>query len=171
MATDFDLRVQLMDGHGVVTSLAFRLEQVPGVDDAAAFAVALQSADNILDALKAITDASVSDVSISMPWLTQEESTIPDASVDVAVEAAILVYINATGTPPKYGTLRVPAPIAALFEADGETVDRSNAALQTFIDNLVAAGVTISDGEEINTDLGVNGMARGYYRTRARSSR
>lgn len=75
-------------------------------------------------------------------------------------DKAAFVFDTATGAIHR---LSIPAPKAAIFQADGETIDYGNAAVAAFVGAYVANAVT-RDGAHITESIGGG-------RTRARTRR
>lgn len=128
------------------------------------YAAVLNAANQIRGALVDITDANVAKETVT--GVVSEDNNLP-ADADTTDEAAIVVHLNVANTAEKLHTLRVPAPIDALFQPGGETVDLTNADLVQYIQQ-VAQHAYVSDGEQIQTGSGTDGMKRGYWRSRAK---
>ena len=151
-------------GHGArdKTTLNFQLDTAaaPLADHTAA----RNAANQIRGALVDITDAFV--VQEKVTDLFFEDNQRPPDNVDVYEEAAISCYLNPPTEAEKLHTLRIPAPIDALFLTDGETVDVTNALLIQYVQQ-VAQHAFVSDEEQIDTTAD-NGIKYGYKRTKAR---
>lgn len=124
------------------------------------------AASQIGGALANITDAIMTKQSLTY---TMDASTImPPVAVDCMDEAVVMCYLNDSNSLPEYYSLRIPAPKAALFMADGETVDVVEPLLIQYVQQL-AQHAYVSDYEQIDTNTGSDGMARGHRRSRAKS--
>jgi len=131
----------------------------------AAYAGALIDLDSIRGSLVDITKAFVKEVSLTE--VIETDGTFPaDSSADTFEEAAVSTYLNDPADAEKLHTVRVPAPIDALFLSDNSTVQTSNALLIQYIQQL-NEHATLSDGEVINVTTD-NGIKSGYKRSRAR---
>ena len=144
------------------TTLTFQLDTIG--DPLADHVAAQNAAAQIRGALLDVTDALP--VQEKLTDLFFEDNTRPPADVDVYEEAAISCYLNPPNAAEKLHTLRIPAPIDALFMADGETVDASNSLLIQYVQQ-VAQHAYVSDEEKIDTTAD-NGIKYGYKRTKAR---
>jgi len=150
--------ITLVDEHGLKTLLRFMIpnEVFTPYDSAKA------DLDAIVAALDPLTDANIAQVSLTQ--LLDADEGLGAANSDVSDEAAIVTFINATGTQAKYHTVRIPAPVDALFTTgDLTVVDETHAGLIAYIGEL-ADRVEVSDGEQIN-DLIQNGIAYGFWRS------
>ena len=96
-----------------------------------------------------------------------DNATLGADGSDVSNEAVLEVFINPTGQLEKVTKIRIPSPLESLFELDKKTVDLENADLADYVDE-VDAGVFLSDGEQINDALGVNGVKKGYWVSKSR---
>lgn len=143
------------------TTLTFNLDDFPEPVD---FATVLSAADQIRGALVDITDANVKGESVT--GVVSEDNQLP-ADADTTDEAVISVHLNAPTEAEKLASLRIPAPIDAIFQADGITVDVTNALLQQYVQQ-VAQHATVSDGEKIDTTSGTAGISAGYWRSKAK---
>lgn len=128
------------------------------------YAAAISAANQIRGALVDVTDAFVSREVLSE--LISEDGQRPAAGVNTFVEAAVSVFLNEPTDAVKLATLRIPAPAAALFLADGETVNIGNALLVQLVQQI-SQHAFISDGEAVVTDV-QDGISGGYKRTRAK---
>lgn len=130
-------------------------------------AAALNAANQIRGALVDITDAFVASESLTL--VVSEDNQVP-ADADVTDIANITVHLNAPTEAQKLHNLPVPAPIDALFLADGVTVDTSNALLIQYVQQI-AQHAFVSDGEQVNTASGSNGISGGYWSSEKRTSK
>lgn len=168
MASRFRYSITLIDSKALKTTLNF-VGDFSGIDAADEFSIAAGAGAQIVTDLLAISDANL--YSDSMTLLVGGGSALP-ADADITDEAAVVCFLTAAGVAPEYHTLRVPAPISALFESDLVTVDETNAALQAYVDNFDGTDVEymVSDGEYIDTS-NENGISHGFWRSKAKSSR
>jgi len=150
--------VTLADEKGLKTVMRYFIPNEPLTP----YDSAKASLDAIVAELDPITDATIAQVTLTQ--LTEADDALGAPNSDVSDEAAIVVYINETGTLPKYHTIRVPAPVDGIFEADLITVDRDDADLVAYVAAL-AEHTEVSDGEQINTALGEDGMKSGEWRS------
>lgn len=125
---------------------------------------ARDAANQIRGSLVDVTDAFV--VQEKVTDIFFEDNQRPPDNVDVYEEAAISVYLNPPTEAEKLHTLRIPAPIDALFLSDGETVDTANGLLIQYVQQI-AQHAYVSDEEKIDTTAD-NGIKYGYKRTKAR---
>ena len=166
MALSWNYTVTLIDEQGLKTSLSFDMGTTPGADIGIEGGDQMADAQAIRDALVVITTANVFSHRLSFTNDALEDATLP-AEAEVPEEAAVAVHLAAAPDPEKLAYIRVPAPVDALFLADGQTVDTNNVDLQAY----VAALPEISDGEPIVTARGSGGIKKGHLRFRARSTR
>jgi len=153
-------------GHGThdKTTLTFELDAPEA--GAIGYASAITAAGQIKGALVDITDAFVTKETVSE--VIFEDNQRPADDVDCYEEAALVCYLNAPTDAEKLHVLRVPAPIDAMFMADGETVDTSNALVLQFVQQ-VGDHAFVSDHEQIDYSAGNDGgLKKGYKRTRAK---
>lgn len=165
MADDyFRYSMTLVDQRAHKTTLNFNMFY-NGATSSENFDSATSDAAAIKAAFLAISDALVSNEVLGYQL---GGSTALPVTADITDEAAVVCFLSEAAEVPKYHTLRVPAPISALFEADEKTVDETNAALITYVaavgEQVGGIGVIVSDGEQINTDL-ENGISHGFWRS------
>lgn len=142
------------------TSLIFSL----GDFDPVVWADVLNAANQIRGSLVAITDANVAGEFIT--GTVSEDNQLP-AGADTTDELVIITHLNAPATAEKLHALRVPAPVDTVWNPDLQTLDMANADVVQFVQQI-SQHAEVSDGETINTSSGVNGMKRGYFRSRAK---
>ena len=154
-------------GHGQrdKTSMTFQLDTV--ATPLADYVGARTAATQIRGALVDITDAFVTKETVSEVFF--EDNQRPPDNVDVYEEAAVACYLNDPTEAEKLHTIRIPAPVDALFTVDGETVDVSNAQLIQYVQQLQQHAY-VSDEEQINVSAD-NGIKYGYKRTKAKRFR
>lgn len=167
MASTYEAAITLVDTKNLKTTLRWK-GIFSGVDAAAEFASATAAIAALQSALEAVTDANVYKTTLTL--LVDGGTALP-ADADITDEAAVVCFLTAAGVAPEYHVLRIPAPISALFESDGVTVDETNAALQSYVDEFDQpdVGFQVSDGEYIDT-TNENGISHGYWRSRAKST-
>lgn len=144
------------------TTLTFDLGDFP---EPVVFADVGNAANQIRGALVDISDANVSKETLT--GVVSEDNQLP-ADADTTDEAAIVAHLNDPTEKEKLHVTRVPAPITALFQPNGQDVDVSNALLQAYIAQL-SQHALVSDGEQINVSSGTAGIKRGYWRSRPKS--
>lgn len=167
MASDYECAITLVDSKALKTTLRFK-GTFSGLDENDEFSLAKTALANIVTDLTAITDANVYKSSLTL--ITGGGTALP-ADADITDEAAVVCFLTAAGVAPEYHTMRIPAPVAALFESDLVTVDETNAGLIAYIAEFDQqdVGFQVSDGEYIET-ANENGISHGFWRSRAKSS-
>jgi hypothetical protein len=166
MASTWRYTVTLIDEKALKTTLNF-IYEADNVDLGSEFDDAEAAAAALLTDLEAVTDANV--YSEVLGYLRGGDPTLPN-DADITDEAAVVCFLTADDVLPEYHTLRIPAPIDAMFESDGKTVDEDNAALIAYVANFADGEFTVSDGQYIVT-ANDNGISHGFWRSRAKSSR
>jgi hypothetical protein len=101
------------------------------------------AANNIFVTLTPLTNAAFQ--SSSGPETAAPTEVIYGTNSEYAnaEDKAIFTFQAANGSIHR---LQVPAPIAAIFQADGETVDPANAAVVAFVAAFIANAVTSAGG-------------------------
>lgn len=164
MASTWRVTYVLVDTRALKTTMNF-IYEADNLTLADEFADANSAMDALKTDLDAVTDANF--YSESLTLLKAGSQALP-ADADITDLAKIAVHLSPAGETPKYGTLRIPAPISGLFESDGVTVDESNASLIAYVAEL--ANFTISDGETIQT-ANDNGIESGWWASAKKSTR
>lgn len=130
---------------------------------------AVNAANQIRGALVDITKAFVKKETLTE--ILSEDNQLPsDPSADTFEELLLMCHLNAPTEAKKLVGLRIPAPEESLFAADGESADVTNALLVQYVQQI-SQHAFVSDGEQINTATGANGMDKGWKRSRSRSFR
>lgn len=159
MASDWRASVGLVDEHGIKTRLTFNYhsDQAVLLDG---FTEANDAFSALVTDLEAVTDANV--YSESLVYLKSGDTALGAAGSDVTDVASVLCYLSGTGEIPKYYTLRIPAPVDGIFEADGVTIDTADPDLIAYVENFLDGAFWVSDGEFINDDIN-NGIKSGSW--------
>lgn len=127
-------------------------------------ATALANALNIRNGLDNVTSAFV-----SLETLTQEISSdnqlAPNVEDDTFIELAVSVHLNVPSTKKKLTTVRIPAPLEAILDANGQNGNHGNIALATYM-TVLEDNAFISDNETIKTATGAGGIFSSAIRTR-----
>jgi hypothetical protein len=165
MATSWVSKYVLVGTNGLKTSLQFRQERDGGTPDVD-FTAALIAHNLLATALGNVTDANI--YSSQLTSLVAGSSTKP-ADADITDMAFVQVYLNDPADLPKYHTLRIPAPVISMFNADLITVDIADADLVAFV-NALSDEFVVSDNEVINTTV-QDGVAGGYWASVKKSSK
>ena len=166
-ADTFRYSITMIDERALRTTLNFMMETSEATS-AENFTLAVTEGAAITAALLAISDALV--YAENLTFLVSGASSLP-ADADITDEAVVVCFLSEAAEIPKYHVLRVPAPVDAMFEADGVTVDETLAALITYVAALDEnTSVVVSDGEVINTDL-ENGISHGFWRSIKKTAR
>ena len=155
---EFRYHATLIDSRALRTTMQFVLADTAYVDAASA-AAAIEAA------LELVTDANVFQSSL-IEILTGDAELPNDA--DISDEAVVVLYLSGTGEWPKYWNLRIPAPVDAMFNADGVTVDITYQNLQDLVSTLSTEAL-VSDGEAIDLDID-EGIKRGFWRSVKKST-
>jgi hypothetical protein len=163
MALNWTGAITLIDEQGWKTTLNYDMGSTPGLVIDVEFVDQHTDLAAIAAELAPLTTANIYSFKLSVTDDSLEDATLP-VEAEIAEEAYVSVHLAAEPLPEKFGGIRIPAPVDALFLADGETVDTNNADLQAY----VAVLPEISDGELIVTARGAGGVDRGYLRFRSR---
>jgi len=147
MASDWRAVVGLVDAKGIRTRMSFNYhsDQAVLLDG---FTEANDAFTALVSDLDAVTDAHI--YSESLVYLKAGDDTV--GAGDVTDVASVLCYLSGAGQIPKYHTMRIPAPVAGIFEADLVSIDKTDADLIAYIANFLDGGFWVSDGEFINDD-------------------
>ena len=152
---DFSYVATLIDSKGLKTNLRFELVQAAHADAVADAAVISAQLASVTDALF-YSENVIQNISGS--------ATVPAIGVaDISDQAVVVCYLSGSGEVAKYWNLRIPAPKAALFNADQLTIDITNQDLQDLVADL-STKVLLSDGESINLAL-TEGIKSGAWRS------
>lgn len=170
--TAFTMTIGLRGNNGKVSNQRFDLGEFAQATAGDDFIAALSAADQIAGAYANVTGATIAYVNVAHSMPAHESGDLPGVGVDVHEFATVSCHLNAPGTQEKLTTVKVIAPVDGIFVGasgvDYDTIDRTDVDLVQFIQQ-VAQHAFVSDGEQINTASGVNGMKAG--RRNARSYR
>jgi len=167
MASTYEGAITMIDAKALKTTL--RVGGIfSGIDENDEFSLAKAALAALVVALGNVSGANVYKSSLTL--ITGGGTALP-AGTDITDEAAVVCFLTAEGVAPKYHTLRIPAPLAAVFESDLITVDESNADVQAFVSEFGQedVGWMVSDGEYVEL-LNENGISHGFWRSKAKSS-
>lgn len=164
MASTWRLTYVLVDSKALKTTLNF-IYQADNLTLADEFADMLTRTDALKAELDPLTDANFYSETISLLYAGSQ--SLP-ADADITDLAKVSVHLAPAGEIPKYGTLRIPAPVDGVFETDGVTVDESYQDLIDYVAEL--ANWDISDGDTIQT-ANDNGIESGWWASAKKSTR
>lgn len=121
------------------------------VDGSVSANAAATAMSNVLAATTPLTNAVLQ--SATGPFLVAQQEVVYGTNSTYATieDKAVFTFQTATGALHRP---QIPAPKAALFQADGETIDNSNALVIAYVAEIIADTVT-RDGEAIG--FGANG--------------
>lgn len=142
VSNGFWLRVTVVDNGNNKTIKTYQLRAVD-------FATATTDSTNIITALNAVTDSSISAMSIAERF-NESAFAFPASGVQNEDKASVSAVISGA----KNGNFKIPAPIPAMFQAlegsAANVVDVTNAALLAY-SAVFAAGneAYISDGDDL----------------------
>lgn len=141
--TVFQVTFTLQDAYGRKTRKRYETEDISGADIGAEFLLAHTAAGDLFTDLSNLTEAEVLYYTVGTE-VTATDSVVAEANIDEGLTMTVTKPDN------KRGTLKVPAPINAVFNADG-TVDLTDAAITAYIANFQSGGdFTFSDGEKVD---------------------
>lgn len=130
----FPMSVSMVDGYGRPINKRYDLS-------AADYATALTNAAAFITDLEAISEAAVL-------WYTvATRVTVSDTATEGGNRDEGLTISVRTADMEK-AVIKVPAPINAIFQADG-TLDLTNSVFQDFIANYTGGLVLVDDGETV----------------------
>lgn len=178
MAHDFTFRVKLIDENGETVSKTYDLDGYLGVTFAASFAEAFADASNIATMLDSISSAKIAEMSLTAKLesdnIFNTLKNSPASGSDVTEEIKMVVFLVANDAL-KTATMRLPSPVVGLFLGTSgqarHVVNISNPLLSDFcdlFDGSAGGHPTISDGEIIDSNQGVNGIASVMWTVRGR---
>jgi LPS O-antigen subunit length determinant protein (WzzB/FepE family) len=153
-----------LQGHSASDKTTLNLDIGEPADHLAAQSAVTQ----IVGALDDVTKATIRKVMLTE--IISEDGTRPvDTSADTFEECAIATYLNDALDQEKLHTVRIPAPIDAMFLNDAQTLDTANALVIQYVQQL-SQHAFVSDGEQINDAID-DGIKYGYKRSKARNFR
>lgn len=135
------ISVKFIDAYGRTSTK--RLELTTEV-----VATAITDAVLVAEALETCTDCGL----LACTVLFDAAVTPTAATAGGNLDAGASIQGLLTGTPAKYATLKIPAPLAAYVNGDG-TIDLENVTLAAFLDYYTEATIKldISDGETVDS--------------------
>ena len=141
----YRLSVTLVDAGGNKATPTFDLT-------AETMATALTDSADIVAALDGLTDAAVVGYNVADVY---EDSAVQFAAAGVQIENVAIITARIDDPKEKYATIRIPAPVAGLFQAT--TGKKSNVVLTTYTNLLTFLALcsgatpkfTVSDGEKL----------------------
>lgn len=140
--TVFTLNTTMQDAYGRTTRKLFKTEDISGADIGAEYLAAQGFATTLLTALGNISEAQILYYNLGRE-VVYTDTFDAGANVDEGMTAL------ARKTNNKLTVIKVPAPINAIFNADG-TLDITDAIVTSYTNHFIAGnGFTISDGENI----------------------
>lgn len=140
--TVFRLDVTLKDAYTRLSRKTYYTEDISAADVGAEYLIADTSATALLVDLAAISEAEVLRYTLGRE-VAYTDSVVAEANVD---EGLTMTVEKVDGF---YGTLKVPAPVNSIFNADG-SLDVIDALPVAYIANFaVGGGFTFSDGENL----------------------
>jgi hypothetical protein len=165
MASDWKYTVTLLGSNALKTTLIYNFHSEEALL-ADALAALVTASGLINTSLGIISDANIYNESLT--YLMGGSPALPSGA-DITDEAVVITFLTGAGVIPKYHAIRIPAPVAALFESDLITVDETNSDLITYV-GLLESSWQVSDGEVVNTTVD-NGIASGWWRSVKKSGR
>lgn len=121
-------------------------------------AVQLSNSQAVLADVAALTNASV-----VLNQNTGAAAPVAGASADYenVEDKAVFVFQTAAGAIHRY---QIPAPLASIFLADGETIDFTNGAVAAFVARMVNGNTVSRDGDPIASAVGGTRLRRKLQR-------
>jgi len=167
MASEFECSITLIDTNAQKTTLRFG-GLFTGIDAGDEFDLAMTALAALVVSLEAVTDANVYKQTLTR--VVGGSTALPE-DADITDELAVIAFLTDDDVAPEYHTLRVPAPIDAVWESDGITLDKTNAGVIAYVAEFDQddVGFQVSDHEYIET-ANANGIKRGFWRSKAKST-
>lgn len=140
--TVFTLSVTLKDIYSRATRKRFETEDISEIDLGVEYMAAEAFATSLMTALANISEAEIMYFNLGREVVYTDT---PDAgsNIDEGMTASALKLDN------KLTTIKVPAPVATIFNLDG-TLDLVDGIVTAYTNHfLVGGGFTLSDGENI----------------------
>lgn len=168
MASTWYGSVTLIDDNEKKTTLRVNFGSISDVDFAAEAAAAeARMAAYIVD-LKAISLANVYAIKlIADDPGADVDAGVPSTGSDVSEELALICHTNDSLQVTETDVLRVPSPVDTVWVNDNydEGFDLSDSLAAAYVANF-ASDMFFSDGENVNTSEGTNGISSGFWRSR-----
>lgn len=136
--TQYSVGYTLEDAYGRNTSKKYLVEAVD-------VAAARTAASDMAADLAQLTEAQIL-------WYTVAEKITYSDTVDAGANKDEGVTFVVRKTDNEKATIKVPAPINAIFNTDG-TVDLTNSAVSSFMANFLSGVFLVSDGEVVDSLL------------------
>jgi len=161
--TVFTATIAFKGANSKVSRMTLKTEDIGGLA-ADAYADAVQRVSDIVDALLAVTDADIVDVSVNSPVAVSAAIPSGPGAGDVFEKALAVLRIPSAENANKTANLMWPAPSLDVFQGttgiDRDRLDITDAAVIALVLEL-AANWEISDGEPISTTV-TNGIVSGH---------
>jgi hypothetical protein len=164
---EFSGYITLIDQRGHEATRRFNLDKAvnagidPPFEPGARYARAYDALSDIVAEINASSTAVVKRSGVITT--ASESSALGPVGSDVTDEALMVYFINETGQREKLWSFGIPSPAPAIFQADLISVNLGETAA---LSAMIAGNAFVSDGEEINTALGVDGQKAGVWRSR-----
>ena len=181
MPHDFRFNFTLQDAHNEQRAASFQGKGYNGATLALSFGQAYTDFLELATALDEITGARIVNATLEVQFMSDFITNLtlkntPVAGSDITDLAQYSVFLVTDGGYNKNAVVNVPAPVDALFTNPGVSrdLDISNTDLHAFLDQFEATAggePQISDGENIDTSKGVNGIHVATWVSNRRRSR
>lgn len=172
MANTYTASIGLRDHSEDISVLNYNLGEFDEGTPELNYVAAANALNQVRGALVDITECDLAFVRLTEQ--VQQFDTVPThEDARNYVKATVVLHLNAPATTGKYHVINIPGPIDAMFLAEEgsvshKIVDVTNALLQQYVQQL-ADHTFVSDGEQINTASGTNGIRSGRRTSRAQS--
>lgn len=134
----YDLSIKMQDDYLRRTTKRFKVS-------AADYATALTNTALFATDLEAISGCDVLSYSLATP-VQVTDSVTGGANLDAGATFSLAIV----GFPAKKAVTKVPAPEAAIINADG-TIDMTDVLVTDYAANFISGFVLVSDGETVDT--------------------
>lgn len=164
------LVVTFRDTFGQETTRRFELGDGAGITSDDRIVDLLTNAEALYAQIEAVTGADIVKVGLDVTDTEIAISVTPDSSSNISDDGVLSVQL--LSTPAKKGTIRIPAPKAALLLPNGapDYSGTSTAWLDLVEQFRVGESAQLSDGENVDPSVGMDGILKSWRASRGRRS-
>lgn len=169
MTSVWKASITLIDDNEKKTTLRLNFGEIDGLSLEDEYATAYGLLSDYVTDLKAISLANVYKITMSVDDPNgDQDAGVPSTGSDVSEELVLVCHTNDSEQVTETDILRVPSPVATVWVNDeyDQGFDLADADAAAYVANFATGGLEFSDGENVNTAEGTNGIEEGFWRSR-----